>query len=151
MKIISHRGNINGSELNRENKPWAIDECLFYGFDVEVDVWYIDNKFYLGHDIPQYLINSSWLIDNSKFLWCHAKNTEALFELFKLKVHCFWHETDKITITNQGIPWCYPNTFIENGITVCLGVDKINTNIYGICTDYPVEWKKKINNFCIDT
>lgn len=142
MKIISHRGNLYGIKNEYENNPIYIEQALKLGFDVEVDVWHIDNKFYLGHDIPQYFINSSWLIDNSNFLWCHAKNTEALFELFKLKVHCFWHETDKITITNRGIPWCYPNTFIENGITVCLGVDKINTNIYGICTDYPVEWQK---------
>lgn len=142
MKIISHRGNLYGKKIEYENTPNYIEQAFYAGFDVEVDLWFIDDNFYLGHDIPIHLIESSWLISNSNFLWCHAKNIEAFYKLFCLKLNCFWHEKDKITITSKGIPWCYPGTFVKNGITVCLETAKIDKNIYGICTDYPIEWQK---------
>ena len=70
MILISHRGNVNG-KTNQENKPEYIRSALFQGYDVEIDVWYVDDKFYLGHNFPQYEIEESFLY-NAK-LWCHAK------------------------------------------------------------------------------
>ena len=43
MILISHRGNLNG-KTDDENKPKYIEEAFSQGFDVEVDVWYIDNQ-----------------------------------------------------------------------------------------------------------
>ena len=54
MKLISHRGNISGPNPERENHPEYIFEVLQAGYDVEIDVWFVDNKFMLGHDEPQY-------------------------------------------------------------------------------------------------
>ena len=71
MILISHRGNINGKS-NRENQPEYIQEALVRDFDVEVDIWYTDGEFWLGHDGPQYQIKESFL-ENSR-LWCHSKN-----------------------------------------------------------------------------
>ena len=76
--LISHRGNIDG-KTNQENKPEYIKKALFHGFNVEIDVWYIDNKYYLGHDLPQYEIEEDFLQNAS--LWCHAKNIEALYRM----------------------------------------------------------------------
>jgi len=139
MLIISHRGNLNGKNIKLENHPDYIIRAIKSGYQVEIDVWYDDNKFILGHDEPQYSINLDFLKNN--FLWCHAKNLDAFNNLLKNKIHCFWHENDKCTLTSRGIPWCYPNNWIENGITV---VDKkmcaIPADILGICVDNPVEW-----------
>lgn len=140
MKIISHRGNLNGRVEQKENEPSYVMQAIDRGFDVEVDVWFVENSFFLGHDFPQHMINPNWLMKKS--LWCHAKNVDAFCKMMSMNINCFWHETDKITITSKGIPWCYPNTFIENGITVCLGTDRIDKNIFGICTDYPLHWEK---------
>ena len=54
MKLISHRGNLNGPNKERENHPDYIWEALQAGYEVEIDVWWVDGKFKLGHDEPQY-------------------------------------------------------------------------------------------------
>ena len=43
MILISHRGNLNGKS-NMENRPGHINKALWQGFDVEIDVWYIDDE-----------------------------------------------------------------------------------------------------------
>jgi hypothetical protein len=47
MIYISHRGNINGKNIERENSPEYILETLNKGYDVEVDIWIINNKWFL--------------------------------------------------------------------------------------------------------
>ena len=56
--LISHRGNTVGKLELYENEPSYIHKTLLEGFDVEVDIWYIENNWYLGHDNPQYKIVS---------------------------------------------------------------------------------------------
>jgi len=51
MILISHRGNVSGPNPKMENSPLFIQSALEQGFNVEIDVWYKDKKFYLGHDI----------------------------------------------------------------------------------------------------
>ena len=60
MFLISHRGNLNGAEFDQENKPDFIRSALNYSFDVEVDIWFIDDNFYLGHDSPDYPIDTTF-------------------------------------------------------------------------------------------
>ena len=50
MKLISHRGNINGKHEKFENNPNYIDTAIEQGYDVEIDVWFISETFFLGHD-----------------------------------------------------------------------------------------------------
>ena len=40
MKLIAHRGNIEGPDPSIENKPEQIEACLDAGYDVVGDVWY---------------------------------------------------------------------------------------------------------------
>jgi hypothetical protein len=145
MKIISHRANLNGSDLKRENQQWAIDECISLGFDVEIDLWLQDNKLYLGHDKPETNISKYFLFAISDFAWIHAKNFEAVSWLNSnqnYNLNWFWHESDKMTLTSKKIPWCYPNNYIETGVTVVLEQKLIPVNVYGVCTDYPQIWNK---------
>lgn len=143
MKIISHRANINGRNKERENKLNAIDECISMGFDVEIDIFTINDKIFLGHDYPVDEITVDYLLLNKNKLWIHLKNIESidLFITLKQDLNWFWHETDKITLTSFGVPWCYPNTYIETGISVVLNKHIKIPKVYGVCTDYPIEWR----------
>ena len=150
MNIISHRGNLNGSNSEKENTKHYIKKAMKAGFDVEIDVWFVNDKLYLGHDEPNEVVTTKFLYNTGKKydkkFWIHCKNKEA-FEYFNNYEtwNFFWHENDKITMTSQGIPWCYPGTFISTGITVVLGenedLSKVKT--LGICTDYPIKYSKR--------
>jgi len=142
MKYIAHRGNINGPNINEENKPEYIKKALELGYDVEIDIWYIENILYTGHGKGQYEIDLNFL--KNKKLWCHAKNIDALNYLIKNKIHCFWHQNDEYTITTEKYIWTYPGKeMTENSIVVMpeLSKKKINKNISGICSDYIKKYK----------
>lgn len=135
MIKISHRGNLYGADRTKENHPDYIKKAMINGYQVEIDVWYIDSKYYLGHDSPSYQVEKSFLSD--KMLWCHAKNKDALFEMMKNgDIHCFWHQEDNYTITSKGVVWVYPGVDpIPGSVVVC---DKKipNGKFSGVCSDY---------------
>jgi len=136
MKIISHRGNLSGPNSLIENTPEQIDKVISLGIEVEIDIWLKNNKRFLGHDAPLYEINDKWLDARSRSLWIHLKNLDAIeYMIGHNNLNYFWHENDKMTLTSQGVPWCYPGVYLKNGITVCLNKEKITKKIFGICTD----------------
>ena len=121
MHLISHRGNINGKIPDKENSPDYITDALKFGYEVEIDIWYLadQRKYYLGHDAPQYPIEK-WFIDNSKDkLWLHCKNEDALSYLkddFD-NINFFWHQEDRYTITSKGYVWAFPGEkLVKNSI-----------------------------------
>lgn len=137
MKLISHRGNLYGPNQATENSPQVVIQALHQGFEVEIDVWYVDDEWFLGHDSPQYPIGLPFL--QQKGLWCHAKNLCALTGmLYHPFIHCFWHQTDYVTLTNRGIPWCFPGFSMEKGISVLHSRNATipRERILGICTDW---------------
>jgi hypothetical protein len=144
MIYIAHRGNINGKNPNMENYPDYITEAIKRGFNVEIDVWYINNEFFLGHDSPNTPIPESFLLD--KNLWIHAKNIEALYQLHE-KTNCFFHNTDDAVLTSRNFIWTYPGKkLMPNSIAVLPEPLDYNfndiINCYGICTDDVLQWKK---------
>lgn len=142
MKIISHRGNLFGENVDTENDPRQIDKVISLGYDVEVDVWFFDDSYYLGHDRPTYKIDNEFLEVNLKKLWVHAKNIQAVERLLLTDLNWFFHESDKLTLTSKGVPWCFPDVYVRGGVTVVMNDDLIlNDEIFGICTDYPEFYK----------
>ena len=142
FKLISHRGNINGPNKNLENSPEYIKKALDQGFDVEIDVWFQDGNYFLGHDGPQYSIIEEFL-QNEK-LWCHAKNLRALEKMLaNSKIHCFWHQTDTATLTSRNVVWSYPGSeAIQGSICVLPEISKpISPNCVGVCSDYVSAYK----------
>jgi hypothetical protein len=146
MRIISHRGNINGRDIPNENSISYIDEAINLGFDVEVDVWMVNGMLYLGHDSPDNPISLDWLISRKDKLWVHSKNTDSLDFLHKTDLNFFYHDLDKTTITSKNFFWSQPNIYLKNGITVELNYKNINSVVFGICTDYPILYKNEKNN-----
>lgn len=138
MKIISHRGNLNGPNYEDENKMSYIDTALSMGYDVEIDLWYVNGEFYLGHDDPTHRTNLEFISKNG--LWIHAKNLDSLYQLTKTNLHYFWHQNDDFTLTSKNIIWTYPNKETTNNSVIVSLENNTNEflklNIYGICTDY---------------
>ena len=136
MILISHRGNIDGKIPEYENNPNYIEAALELGYDVEVDVWFVDGKFMLGHDEPQYETDYKFLMNEK--LWCHSKHLDALFEMKKYAIHYFWHETDTVTLTSKNYVWAYPGKQPIKGSIACMP-ELENDNVLlckGICSDY---------------
>jgi hypothetical protein len=148
MKLISHRGNISGPNPEKENHPEYILAAILADYEVEIDVWFKDGKFMLGHDEPQYEFPFILLQNYYSKLWIHCKNLEALEVLLTLdavgsKLNYFWHETDKVTLTSKNYIWAYPgNQPIKNSIAVL--PEWKNDSVegcLGVCSDYIENFK----------
>ena len=149
MKLIAHRGNIDGPNPLEENRPEYIEAAIAEGYDVEIDIRYdaLNKKLYLGHDEPQYPITWFWIgkyIDN---LWVHCKNIEALYEFTHgtSGFNYFWHQEDDFTLTSKNYIWTYPGksytpksiiVMPELKMSVEVFTDLNTFNCYGICSDF---------------
>ena len=108
MILIAHRGNFNGPNPEKENHPDYIKSALSQNYDVEVDVWVVDDKYVLGHDAPNYEVEFDF-INRNRNLWLHAKNLEALEKMCtEPHLHYFWHQKDDFVATSKGYIWTYP-------------------------------------------
>jgi len=152
MKLIAHRGNTNGPNKKQENKREYLEEAIFNGYDVEIDIWWKDQCFYFGHDFPQDQISTKWLVFHKDKLWIHCKNYKALEVISNIPIdlNYFWHENDKYTLTSRGYIWSYPGQpYYSKSIVVMpetsdllkfYGNDKMidvkEYNCYAICSDY---------------
>ena len=143
MKIIAHRGNISGRDPENENRPSYILDAIWLGYEVEVDVWWQQGQWFLGHDSPEYSISSSFL--ENKKLWCHAKNFLAFKKMLKNKnIHCFWHQTDDYALTSKGYIWTYPGKTIDMNSVIVKPEENnfiINSRAYGVCTNFSAKIK----------
>jgi hypothetical protein len=141
MKLISHRGNLEGPNPERENHPDYIFEAIEAGYDVEIDVWFKDGKFYLGHDEPQYLFPYDLLNGYYNKLWIHCKDMDSLSNLNELdsngsKLNYFSHENDLGVLTSRGYIWS-ANVY-KRGILVMPEVfnKEPNEDTLGVCSNY---------------
>ena len=141
MILISHRGNLRGPNKSRENSPEYINEAQNNGYNIEIDVWFTNNKFYLGHDEPIYEIKKNFLNNNK--LWCHAKNIEAMEALKGIDAIYFWHQNDDVVLTSNGYFWTYPGKkLLKNSICVLPETTNLeNIDCSGVCSDFIEKYK----------
>jgi hypothetical protein len=145
MRLIAHRGNVDGPNPSKENHPIYIESAILLGFDVEIDVWWENDHFYLGHDNPTYLLENLSLLSNEK-VWCHAKNLLALDKLLQINnCNYFWHQNDDFTLTSKGFIWTYPGKQLCDRSVCVINENLITKNEFkkihdimavGICSDY---------------
>jgi hypothetical protein len=145
MFFISHRGNLNGINQHEENKPNYIFNALSKNFDVEVDIWFTDGSFFLGHDKPEFSINEEFL--SNKKIWFHAKNVEALNQLNIRGLHCFWHQNDDVVLTSKGFLWTYPGKQLtKNSICVLPEISNLPVvDCAGFCSDFILKYYNEFN------
>lgn len=143
MILISHRGNLLGPIPEEENTPIYIDKAISEGFDVEIDVWFKDKTWYLGHDYPTYKIEISWLLEREPKLWIHCKNLESLIEIKNYCLHYFWHENDEFTLTSKNYIWAFPRKSpIKKSIVLLPEIHQNDiTGCKGVCSDYVNNYK----------
>jgi len=147
MIIISHRANTNGPNTAYfgENHPSSIKYVLSLGFNVEIDVRYLNNKFVLGHDKAEYEVGDNFFYNDR--MWVHCKNIEALEKLISNPlINAFYHDKDDCVLTSQGFIWTYPdakNILTSKSIAVMIeNVDGWDlNNCAGVCTDLPFKFK----------
>jgi len=147
MKLIAHRGNIEGRDLEKENHPDQISKCIDMGYDVEIDVRLNTqtNTIWLGHDEPQYMVNWWWLSSKAENLWIHCKDITTLhhFSDQTSGYNYFWHQEDDYTLTSKNIIWAYPGKpYTKKTVIVMPEMKNMDwdmlkvTNCYGVCSDY---------------
>ena len=128
-----------------ENEPKYIANAISQGYEVEVDIWFIDNVLYLGHDKPQHSVDFRWFRDRITKLWIHCKNIEAVvfFKECGYDINYFWHEEDTLTLTSQNHLWAYPGKQpIKNSIAVMPEINNDNiSQCSGICSDFIKNYK----------
>ena len=142
MIYIAHRGLFNGPDVNIENRPEQIELALSKGYHCEVDVWFVDNKWFLGHDCPDYEIPYEFLEQPN--LWLHAKNLDALYVMGANKMlNFFWHESDSCVLTSQGDIWTQPGKPLTRNSVMVMPeyIDNtlnnvLNVECMAICSDY---------------
>lgn len=141
MIKIAHRGNVYGPNPDRENHPDYLLEAINQGFDVEVDVWFLNDTFILGHDRPQYEVDLDFLLN--EHFWQHAKNIPALAQLNSARpnylINCFFHDTDAAVLTSGGWIWTYPGKELTSQ-SIAVMPERIPgwnlSGAAGICTDF---------------
>ena len=153
MKIISHRGNLKGPNLELENTIEYIDIALENSFDVEIDLWKVKNNFFLGHDKPLNEVSLEWLENRKKNLWIHTKNFSAFESLLEINRSFifFYYTIEPLVLVSNGKIWIHsPEKIVnpQNCIIPLLGKKEVKKhnlmNWFGVCTDYPLFFKKTI-------
>lgn len=157
--LIAHRGLLNGPNKNEENAPDIIEKIRSLGYDAEIDLWYQNDKWFLGHDEPQYAINLDWLrgvdqknVYDQHHIWIHAKDIATLFQLKKIRWegHIFFHQNDDCVLTSSGYIWTYPGKELTtlsvsvmpewtDSILRCKELD-----VYAFCSDYIIELQDRL-------
>lgn len=150
MKIISHRGNINGPVPEKENRPSYIDCALQLGLDVEIDVRFFDGKFWLGHDTADYVVNELWLLKRFKKIWLHCKDVTSAYKLEEYQdARYFCHTADTCVLTSTKHLWVHDLSLPLTEKCIIPLIDRVDVEnyngniVHGICTDYVTLCKQK--------
>ena len=144
MILISHRGNVNQIIPERENSTSYIGEAIAQGYDVEMDVRFIDGTLYLGHDNPDHQISLEWLLQRKEWLWVHCKNFAALQALIDEDLRIFYHQKENHTIINNcNLIWSHELSEASGKSIIPLlsekdmeDYSKYSNKVYGVCSDF---------------
>jgi hypothetical protein len=149
MRIIAHRGLLDGPDPIKENYPDQIRHAIKEGYDVEIDLRVIDDECWLGHDEPQYKVSLDWLKRYDMHLWIHCKNLEALEFCFDHPtLNYFAHDCDDYVVTSKGYVWAYPGKpggkytilvmpeYKGKLESIIEDYNNDSIRIYGVCTDF---------------
>ncbi len=143
MIFISHRGNVSKRVVQKQNQIVQIIQTINAGYQVEIDVWYINDTLFLGHDYPKYHIDIHTLLQLKNKLWFHCKDLFSFNYLIKRReqgLRYFFHNIDQATLTSNYKIWTFPGKqLFSNSIAVLpqtCNYQKQELDVcYGICSD----------------
>jgi hypothetical protein len=151
LKIISHRGNINGPNKIRENVIPYIVECIEkYSLDVEIDLRFQNNQLYLTHDElfteENKITDLTFLQQYKDHLWLHCKDFETLIYANNTLIdfNYFGHCNDPFVLTSKKYIFTSPGNLTGDRV-VCvmpeLVTKSLNFSSYcAVLTDYPLNF-----------
>lgn len=145
MIYIAHRGNTDGPNPDKENHPDYLRDAVRKGYDVELDVWLVGDKYVLGHDKPQYEVRD-YFLENPNF-WCHCKDIATMTALLDpgFPVHAFFHDTDPCTLTTKKWIWTYPGHPVLSWKSIAVMPERVPdwdiSKAGGVCTDFPIKFQ----------
>ena len=127
---------------------------------VEIDIWYFNDTFYVGHDYPEWEIPFDWLCEDGLLfthldnILLHAKSWPTYCKLMSHDImahlHFFYHSTEPFAITSKGMKVinsdCHVSTspFLEPIVMRperLFKEDLFSLNRVIICTDLPEVWR----------
>jgi hypothetical protein len=153
MRVIAHRGNLEGPDKAQENSIKSTFNCLYRDLDVELDIHVKNNLIYLDHD--GILSDSTPCIDLKSFckefdsfqdkLWLHCKNLEAVIycQANLQQYNYFGHSNDEFVLTSKGYIFTRPNVATGKNV-VCVMPELCNLKLEqvkkyeSVLTDYPL-------------
>ena len=144
MLLISNQGNISGANPLLSNTPDYIESTLNKGYNVKIDLWYHNDKCFLGEDGPKVEIEWQWLIEHAEYLWIKCANSKTFSFLLEndKSFNFFYNKEDAITMTSKGVPWSnYDNDYTSN--TIVCDTDQIE-GVLGVCSDDVSKWSRQI-------
>jgi len=106
--IISHLGNIDGRQPDRENTLPYVKAALAAGWHVCVDVWYTNGSFVLPSSRGAFPLPPA-LLSNCR-VWARSYDPETIDALCTLKAHCVIATESPITLTSEQFLWTLPPT-----------------------------------------
>jgi hypothetical protein len=150
MRLYSHRGNLSGKS-RFENEPLFLEDAIAAGFFVEVDLWKMDGKYFLGHDGPEHPVELG-RFDREEVIF-HLKNAHVPP---LTKADAFAIDNDRYVLTLRGRLWTNYGQPANDLSIMCapdlVGVERplddflreIGPDAYGICTDHPVSAREML-------
>jgi hypothetical protein len=141
---ILHRGLTHGPNPSLENNEDWIIMRIMDGWDIEMDVWYINGSWWIGHDAPTTPLKHIQLLTH-KQCWIHCKNLEALYHIPK-ESHHFVHDRDVATLTSENYIWYNINQFVTPDVES----DKKSVIVLPERSDFSKETIWKANAVCSD-
>lgn len=141
MLFISHRGNLNGLNPERENTKEYIQEAINEGYEVEIDVRSKDGLLFLGHDSADYEVDLDWLRERRECLWIHCKDFESLSILVDENLKIFFHEKENYSIISNNLIWAHDLSKVDSKCIIPLLTKEqvLHWNkepVFGICSDF---------------
>ncbi len=141
MRLIAHRGNLNGKIERKENTIEYIEGAISQGYDVEIDVRFAEGELWLGHDAPCEKLDPEWLDARWKYLWVHCKDLASIQHLRMSNLNYFGHDNDDFVLTSKGYIFCKPTPNLDTNCVMVMpeyyNYKYTNEKCFAILTDFP--------------
>jgi hypothetical protein len=139
---IAHRALIAGPDHKKENSIQTISSRCQQGLSSEIDIWFHEEEFWIGHDAPRERVTLEFL--TSEFLWIHAKNGEAFYKLQKISnekglgLRIFYHTQEHYALTTLGDTIILPGVPDVDGFCYMMPeMDNVTPTVAAkICSDF---------------
>jgi len=104
--IISHLGNINGRQEDKENTLPYVQKALKAGWHVCVDIVFHQGSFLMPFKGGFHLAPPAML--SKQRVWCRAHDAETVDALCNINAHCFLNSESFMSLTSAQFIWTLP-------------------------------------------